>query len=83
MVSKRKNDLKVHIEMYTCEVANSGHCCGTVFPSAFALKPHTRYRHLGKICGIREKTFHGLNKLMSPKETIHKHRNYQSRSDAP
>ena len=48
MVSKCKNDLKVHIEMYTCEVANSGHCCGTVFPSALALKSRKRYKHLRK-----------------------------------
>ena len=37
---KCKNDLKVHIEMYTCELANSRHCCGTVFPSAHAHAIH-------------------------------------------
>ena len=52
MVSKCKNDLKVHIEMYTSEVANSSHCCGTVFPSALALKSHSRYKHPRKICKI-------------------------------
>ena len=49
MISKCKNDLKVHIAMYTCEVANSSHsshCCSTVFPSALALKSHKRYKHL-------------------------------------
>ena len=42
MVSKRKNNITVHIEMYTYAVANSSHCCGTVFPSALALENHKR-----------------------------------------
>ena len=58
--------------MYTCEVANSSHCCGTVFPSALALKSHKRYKHLRKTCKIRKKTFHSLSKLKSPKKAIHK-----------
>ena len=74
MVSKCKNDLKVHIEMYTCEVANSSHCCGTVFPSALALKSRKRYKHLRKTCKIREKSFHSLSKLKNPKKAIHKGR---------
>ena len=69
MVSKCKNDLKVHIEMYTCEITNSSHCCGTVFPSALALKSH---KHLRRTCKIRKKTFHSLSKLKSPKKAIHK-----------
>ena len=64
--------------MYTCGVANSSHCCGTVFPSALALKSHTKYKHLKKTCKIRKKTFHSLNKLMTHKQTIHKRRNYKS-----
>ena len=69
MVSKCKNNLKVHIEMYTCEVANSSHCCGTVFPSALALESHKRYKHI--IC---KKSFHSLSKLKSPKKASHKGR---------
>ena len=76
MVSKCKNDLKVHIEMYTCELANSSHCCGTVFPSALALKSHTRYKHCRKTCKIHKKTFHSLSKLENPKKL-------QILSDAP
>ena len=45
MISKCKNYLKVHIAMYTCELANYRHCCGTGFPSAHALKSRTRYKH--------------------------------------
>ena len=75
MVSKCKNDLKVHIEMYTGEVANSSHCCGTAFPSALALKSHKRYKHLRKTCKIRKKTFHSLSKLKSPEKAFHKGRN--------
>ena len=41
---KCENDLKVHIAMYTCELANYRHCCGTGFPSAHALKSRTRYK---------------------------------------
>ena len=60
--------------MYTCEVANSSHCCGIVFPSALALKSHTMYKHRRKTCKIRKKTFHSLSKLKSPKKAIHKGR---------
>ena len=74
MVSKCKNYLKVHIEMYTCEVANSSHCCGTVFPSALALKSHKRYKHLRQTCKIRKKTFRSLSKLKGPKKAFHKGR---------
>ena len=74
MVSKCKNYLKVHIEMYTCEVANSSHCCSTVFPSALALKSHKRYKHLRKTCKISKKSFHSLSKLTSPKKAFHKDR---------
>ena len=66
-----KNDLKVHFEMYTCKSQNSSHCCGKVFPSATALRSLKRYKHLKKICKIREKTFKSLYKLKSPKEAIH------------
>ena len=55
---KCKNDLKVHIAMYTCELANYRHCCGTGFPSAHALKSRTRYKHqieiTQKTCKIRK-----------------------------
>ena len=70
-------------------VANSSHCCATVFPSALALKSHMRYKHLRKTCTNREETFHSQSKLKSPKEAIHKGRtNFQEiinlvRSDAP
>ena len=54
--------------MYKCEFENYSHYCGTVFPSAPALKSNTRYKHLRKTCKIRKKTFHSLSKLKSPKK---------------
>ena len=60
MMSTCKNYLKVHIETYTCESEHSSHCCDKVFPSAPALKNHTRYKHL-------RRTFKSLYKLKTPK----------------
>ena len=63
MMSTCKNDLKVHIEMYTCASEHSSHCCDKVFPSAPALKHHTRCKHLRKYCNVRKKTFQSICKL--------------------
>ena len=67
---------KVNYEVRTEKEENLSNCndCGNVYPSANALRSHTRYKHLRKTCNIREKTFQGLYKLKSHKKTIHEGR---------
>ena len=70
---------KVYDEVQTEERGSLSNCndCGNVFPSAPALRSHTRYKHLKKTCKIPEKTFQSIYKLKTHKRPIPKGRTNQ------